>query len=140
MNIKIKTLSDHAIKPSYATLGSAGFDLHAVETVVVQPGTTIIVPTDLAFEIPLGYELQVRPRSGVSVKTSLRVILGTVDSDYRGNVGIIVQNTGTLPELICAKDRIAQGIIAPVVQATFEVVEELGETNRGSNGFGSSGK
>lgn len=140
MKINTKLLSAKAIVPVYSTTGSAGFDLHAVETTVVQPGTTIVIATDLAFEIPEGYELQIRPRSGVSVKTSLRVILGTIDSDYRGPIGIIVQNTGTSPELICAKDRIAQGVIAPVVQANFKVVEELGETVRASGAYGSTGK
>lgn len=162
--VKVKRLRPDAIIPKYATEGAAGFDLHAANDVIVQPGETVLVPTGLAFEIPRGYEIQVRPRSGISLKTKLRVQLGTCDADYRGEVGVIVDNAHTgkygieIAEDIngehveqtrnnCYKgsyiirkgDRIAQGIVAPVERAAFEVVEELTETERGADGFGSTG-
>lgn len=125
--------------PVYATRGSAGFDLHANEERWINPSETLAILTGLAFEIPEGYELQVRPRSGLSLKSDLRVILGTVDSDYRGEVKIIVQNVGKELEHIQKYDRIAQAVLSPIVQTEFEVVDELDRTVRGSNGFGSTG-
>lgn len=166
LNVKIKKLHPGAVVPQYAHEFDSGFDLVAVEDVIVQPGQTMQVPTGLAFAIPRGWELQVRPRSGVSKKTKLRVSNppGTVDSPYRGEVQVLIDNifmvntimikealdlrggcltmdkeipTGTY--FIRKGDRIAQGVIAPVYQAEFEVVDELDETERGSGGFGSSG-
>jgi dUTP pyrophosphatase len=139
MKVKIKKLSDSAIIPTYATPGSAGFDLHANTDVFIATGQTLAIPTGLAFEVPLNYELQVRPRSGISLKTELRVILGTVDSDYRGEVKIIIQNVGREIDYIRKHERIAQAILSPIVQTEFEVVDELNTTERGSNGFGSTG-
>lgn len=92
LNVNIKRLHDDAVIPRYATEGSAGFDLVAIDDVIIEPGETKLIRTGLAFEIPAGYELQIRPRSGVTLKTKLRVQLGTVDSDYRGEVGVIVDN------------------------------------------------
>lgn len=92
--VKIKRLSVDAVIPQYAREGDAGFDLVAVEDVIIEPGETALVPTGLAFELPQGYEMQVRPRSGVTLKTKLRVQLGTVDAGYRGEVGVIVDNVG----------------------------------------------
>lgn len=137
--MKIKKLQDDVIIPTYATAGSAGFDLHANTDVFIATGQTLAIPTGLAFEVPLGYELQVRPRSGISLKTDLRVILGTVDSDYRGEVKIIVQNVGREIDYIRKHERIAQAVLSPIVQTEFEVVDELDQTERGSNGFGSTG-
>jgi dUTP pyrophosphatase len=137
--MRIKKLQDDAIIPTYATPGSAGFDLHANTDVFIATGQTLAIPTGLAFEVPLGYELQVRPRSGISLKTELRVILGTVDSDYRGEVKIIIQNVGREIDYIRKYDRIAQAVLCPIVQTEFEVVDELNTTERGSNGFGSTG-
>jgi dUTP pyrophosphatase len=92
VNVKVKRLHPDAVIPMYAREGDSGFDLVAVEDVIIEPGETALVKTGLAFEIPEGYELQIRPRSGVSLKTKLRVQLGTVDSGYRGEVGVIVDN------------------------------------------------
>lgn len=144
MKIKIKKLHEDAIMPQYQTSGASGFDLHAIEELRFEPGETKLVKTGLSFEIPQGFELQIRPRSGTSLKTTLRIANapGTIDFDYRGEVCIIMQNIS--PNLfqgpIVEKgQRIAQGVICPVVQAEFEVAEELSETVRGNGGFGSTG-
>lgn len=92
VNVKIKRLNDAAVIPQYAHEYDAGFDLVATSDVIVEPGETVKVPTGLAFELPPGYEMQIRPRSGISAKTKLRVVLGTIDSTYRGEVGVIVDN------------------------------------------------
>ncbi|MBX6360536.1 MAG: deoxyuridine 5'-triphosphate nucleotidohydrolase [Acidobacterium ailaaui] len=92
LSVKIKRIHPDAVIPQYAKPGDAGFDLVAVEDVIVEPGETVKVPTGLAFELPEGYELQIRPRSGITLKTKLRVQLGTVDAGYRGEVGVIVDN------------------------------------------------
>lgn len=139
MILKIKKLHNDAVMPSYATDGSAGFDLSALEEVLIYAGQTLIVKTGLSFAIPKGYEMQIRPRSGVTVKTKLRVALGTIDSDYRGEVGIIVDNIGDDLKRIGKGERIAQAIISPIIQATFEQVTELDDTERGTGGFGSTG-
>lgn len=139
MKVKIKRSSSEISIPRFQTSGAAGFDIESSEEKIINPGETIIVKTGLFFEIPVGYELQIRPRSGVTVKTKLRVALGTVDSDYRGEVGIIIDNIGSTSITILKKDRLAQGVIAPIIVAEFEVVEDLNETERGSSGFGSTG-
>jgi dUTP pyrophosphatase len=92
LNVKIKRLNEGAVIPKYAREGDAGFDIIATEDVIIEPGETKLVPTGLAFELPPGYEMQIRPRSGVTLKTKLRVQLGTVDSGYRGEVKVIVDN------------------------------------------------
>lgn len=139
MKLNVKLASELAVYPFYATEGAAGFDMAALENTTVKPGQTKAIRTGLIFEIPKGYELQIRPRSGMTLKTNLRVQLGTVDSDYRGEVKIIAENRGELTIVICAGDRIAQGVISPVVQAQFVIVEEVEETKRGDSGFGSTG-
>lgn len=146
MQIKIKKLHPDAIIPKYQTSGSAGFDIHIIEDVEIYPGETKILKTGLSFEIPEGYELQIVPRSGVSAKTKIRVSNspGTVDSDFRGEVGIIVDNIDYLekdniPHTIKKGERIAQGKITPVVQANFVETDELNQTERGAKGFGSTG-
>ncbi|MEV2911040.1 dUTP diphosphatase [Paenibacillus larvae] len=150
MEVKIKKLHPDAVIPQYATAGAAGFDLVALEDVLIEPGDVKTIRTGLAFEIPVGYELQIRPRSGVSLKTKLRQpnSVGTIDSDYRGEVQLMFENTLTklahlnvklASYLIQKGDRLAQGIIAPVVRAEFTVVEELSETKRGAGGFGHTG-
>ena len=148
MKVKIKKLHEDAVIPKYQTPGASGFDLHALEDVVIFSGETKLIKTGLAFSVGSGYEMQVRPRSGLSLKTSLRVSNspGTVDSDFSGEVCVIITY---LPNLrtnsdgsffdIKKGDRIAQGVICPVVQADFEVVEELEETQRGSGAWGSTG-
>jgi dUTP pyrophosphatase len=138
-SVKIKRLNEKAKLPVYATSGSVGFDFYALEDTLIPYRAVVTVGTGLAFSIPEGYEMQVRPRSGISLKTKLRVILGTIDSDYRGEVKVIVENCGESMAKVCAGERIAQGIIAPIVKAKFEEVEDLDETLRGDGGFGSSG-
>jgi dUTP pyrophosphatase len=137
LEVQIK-LGEGAILPRYATPGAAGFDIAANEQVTIEPGETKLVGTGLFFEIPEGYELQVRPRSGVSLKTKLRISNspGTVDSDYRGEVKIIIDNRGDTPYTVYFAERIAQGVIQKVEQATFNVKTDLSETERGEGGFG----
>ena len=173
--VMVKKMHEDAVIPKYAKAGDAGFDLVAVEDVIIAPGETKIIPTGLAFGIPEGYEIQIRPRSGVSAKTKLRVANspGTIDAGFRGEVGVIVDNvahpqyeingiflTNTPSSfvellsgggeqingyneagsiLIRKGDRIAQGVLAEVPMAIFEEVMELGDTERGEGGFGSSG-
>ncbi|MDA1582013.1 dUTP diphosphatase [Bacillus cereus group sp. TH228LC] len=144
LRVKIKRVKDVEL-PRYAKPGDAGFDLVAAEDTIIWPGETKVVQTGLAFEIPPGYELQVRPRSGITRNTKLRVVLGTVDSGYRGEVGVLVDNT-EIPKttnmqahVIEKGTRIAQGVIAPVITAHFEEVDELSDSERGTNGYGSTG-
>lgn len=141
MIVKVKRVRKDAVIPQYATPGAAGFDLVAAEDVFLRGGETKLVPTGLSFEIPEGYEMQIRPRSGLSLKTGLRIANapGTIDSDYRGEVKIIVENTSNTYHHIEKGDRIAQGVIAPVMRAVFEEADDLSETDRGSGGFGSTG-
>lgn len=141
MNINIKKLHDDAIIPKYQTEGSAGFDLHVVESYWVRSGETKLLDTGLAFEIPLGYELQLRLRSGIGLKTPLKLAngVGTIDSDYRDSVKLIIQNTGIDDEFVEKHTRLAQGIIAPVIKAEFIEVNELSNTDRNIGGFGSTG-
>lgn len=136
----MKKMHENAILPVYKSDSAAGFDLAATTHVDLQPGETRLVPLGWAFEIPEGYELQIRPRSGISLKTPLRVVLGTVDSDYRGEVSVIVHNTGTNTESVSYGERIAQGVLNKVPRARFLQMTELSSTNRGTGGFGSSGK
>ncbi|MFW5434320.1 dUTP diphosphatase [Paenibacillus apiarius] len=166
--VKIKRLHPDAVIPKYATELAAGFDLVAVEDVIIAPGETKLIPLGFAVQIPEGFEMQIRPRSGVTLKTMLRVgnVPGTIDADFRGEVKVIVDNlhSGNYPDgavhkygfylngtrargsqvrygsyIIRKGDRIAQGVIAPVYRADFIVVDQLGETERGDGGFGSTG-
>lgn len=141
MIIKVKKLHSDAVIPQYQTSGAAGFDLHSIEHKIIMPGETVLIGTGLAFEIPPGTEMQIRPRSGISFKTKIRVANspGTIDDDFRGEVKIILDNTGYLPYTVEIGDRIAQGVLAPVTHGLFAIVEELSETSRGAGGFGSSG-
>lgn len=178
MNVNIKRLSPDAQIPQYAHVSDACFDLVAAEDVIIEPGETALVKTGLAFEVPEGYEMQIRPRSGITLKTKLRVQLGTVDAGYRGEVGVIVDNIapviyrtikddeGERYEPLTSKvlydvrqrfvptingdyidgtyiirkgDRICQAVIKPVEQAAFTEVCDLNDSERGGDGFGSSG-
>ena len=170
INVKIRKIHPDATPPTYATALAAGFDLVAVEDVIIAPGETALVPTGLAFEIPPGYEMQIRPRSGISLRTKLRIANspGTVDADFRSGVKVIVDNNPALdtgrvarqflyeingdiaPEqsaeehiagsyIIRKGERFAQAVITPIMRATFEVTDELTETERGDGGFGHSG-
>ncbi len=127
--------------PAYATDGAAGMDVLAAESVTLAPGARHAVATGFAVAIPEGFEIQVRPRSGLALKhgISLPNTPGTIDSDYRGELKIIMINLGDADFAIARGDRIAQMVLAPVVLADWAVVEELGETVRGEGGFGSTG-
>jgi dUTP pyrophosphatase len=127
--------------PRYATDGAAGMDVLSAEDVTVEPGARHAVATGLAVAIPPGYEIQVRPRSGLALKHGISVpnTPGTIDSDYRGELKVILINHGTEPFAIHRGDRIAQLVLAPVTLARWDEVAELGETGRGAGGFGSTG-
>jgi dUTP pyrophosphatase len=141
MIIKIKKLSNNAVVPQYQSKGAAGFDFHTISHGSILPGGTVLIPTGLSMEIPRGYELQVRPRSGMSAKTKIRICNspGTIDSDYRGEIKIIMENIGTTEFKYAEGERIAQGVITEVYQAEFELAEELNDTERGTGAFGSTG-
>ncbi|HTJ27168.1 MAG TPA: dUTP diphosphatase [Candidatus Limnocylindria bacterium] len=130
--------------PAYMTDGAAGADVvAAVETdLVLAPGARALVPTGFALEIPAGYEVQVRPRSGLAHKHGVTLLNtpGTIDSDYRGPVGVILVNLGQEPFTVRRGERIAQLVVAPVVQAAFLEVAALGASTRGDGGFGSTGR
>ncbi|MBG1233841.1 dUTP diphosphatase [Aestuariivirga litoralis] len=127
--------------PAYATPGSAGLDLRAAEGAVLQPGAHLLIPTGVAIALPAGFEGQVRPRSGLAVKHGVTVLNapGTIDSDYRGEIKVPLINHSHQNFVIARGDRIAQLVIAPVVQVTLTQVAALDETTRGTGGFGSSG-
>ena len=129
--------------PVYASDGAAGADLRAAleKPVVVVPGERILVPTGLVLEIPRGFEGQVRARSGLALKKGLGLAngVGTIDADYRGEVGVLVVNLGAEPVTLTRGDRIAQLVIAPVARAIFECAVDLVDTARGTGGFGSTG-
>ena len=130
--------------PAFATAGAAGADIRAAlaEPLTLMPGGRAMVPTGLAFEIPTGFEVQVRPRSGLAASHGVTVLNapGTIDSDYRGEVKVILVNLGDAPFRIVDGDRIAQLVVAPVASARFEERAELGDTLRGAGGFGSTGR
>lgn len=127
--------------PAYATSGAAGMDVLSAESVTLKPGQRHAVATGLAMAIPQGFEIQVRPRSGLALKHGISVpnTPGTIDSDYRGELKIILINHGSDEFNIARGDRVAQLVLAPVVQASWDEVEELDETARGEGGFGSTG-
>lgn len=163
--LRIKLLSENATIPTRNNPTDSGLDLYAAEDIIIEPGTTVIIKTDVAIELEPGYEAQVRPRSGVTAKTNLRVQIGTLDADYRGNIGIIVDNIaaplnehdtylcaidGTAYQisdcpydvnsyLVRKGDKLAQLVVMPIELPSVEVVEELNDTARGNRGFGSSG-
>jgi len=128
--------------PRYETAGAAGLDLRADEPFSLAPGERRLVPTGLAVAIPPGFEGQVRPRSGLAARHGVGMVNapGTIDSDYRGEVGVLLVNHGQSAVAFARGDRVAQLVIAPVVRAEVELVEELGETGRGGGGFGSTGR
>ncbi|MFT6070286.1 MAG: dUTP pyrophosphatase [Bacteriovoracaceae bacterium] len=149
VSVKVKLLENYDRElqlPGYETTGAAGADVRASigpsESITIKPGERTLIPTGLAMEIPFGYEIQVRPRSGLSFKTGLMVCNspGTIDCDYRGEVKIILGNLGSKDEVINHGERVAQLVLAPVVQASYEIVDSLGNTDRGAGGFGSTGK
>jgi dUTP pyrophosphatase len=127
--------------PAYATSGAAGMDIVSAEAVSIAPGARHAVATGLSVAIPEGYEIQVRPRSGLALKHGITVpnTPGTIDSDYRGELKVILINLGDEPFAIARGDRVAQLVLAPVVQAAWDEVAELDATERGEGGFGSTG-
>jgi dUTP pyrophosphatase len=129
--------------PGYATAGAAGMDLQAAVTtpVTVPPGGRALIPTGLRIAIPPGHELQIRPRSGLALKHGITLpnTPGTIDSDYRGELGVILLNTGAEPFVVTRGMRIAQAVLAPVLRAAWVEVASLDETDRGVGGFGSTG-
>lgn len=129
--------------PTYETEDAAGMDLRAAvaSDLVIAPGERALIPTGLAIALPSGYEAQVRPRSGLALKTGISLVNspGTIDADYRGEIGVIVINHGAEDFTVTRGMRIAQMVIAPVIQASWTEVEDLSETARGAGGFGSTG-
>lgn len=129
--------------PAYQSKGASGFDVRAQlgADMIVGPGERVLVPTGLAFEIPFGFEIQARPRSGLAIKNGISLVNspGTIDADYRGEVKIILINLGTENFVIRDQDRIAQLVICPVLQADFVLTDSLTSTERGAGGFGSTG-
>lgn len=127
--------------PAYATSGAAGMDVLSAEDVTIAPGARHAVASGLSLAIPAGYEIQVRPRSGLALKHGITVpnTPGTIDSDYRGELKVILINHGAESFAIARGDRVAQLVLAPVVQAAWNEVGELDATDRGSGGFGSTG-
>ncbi len=136
-------LEEGACLPSYESSGAAGADVraHLEKPLCIAPGKTALVPTGLRLAIPEGYEVQVRPRSGLALKKSVSVLNspGTIDSDYRGQLGVILINHGQEDFVVNDGDRIAQLVLAPVCQAVFKQVGSLDQTERGGGGFGSTG-
>ena len=144
IEIKLKRLTHGSglPLPAYGSDHAAGLDVVAAESLTLEPGARHAVATGFAIAIPHGYEVQVRPRSGLALKNGISVLNtpGTVDSDYRGEVKVILANLGEAPFEIVRGERIAQLVPAPVLQAKFNVVDSLTETGRGSGGFGSTGR
>jgi len=141
--VKVVKNAPRAVLPQYESRGAAGMDLHAFldADIFVPPLGRVKIPTGLKIEIPEGYEAQVRPRSGLALKKGLTVLNspGTIDSDYRGDLDVILINLSSGDIIIKDGERIAQLVIAPVCQATLTEVKELTETKRGGGGFGSTG-
>lgn len=141
LDIQIKKLHPDAIIPVYRKPGDAGFDFHVVEDVLIPPGEARLLPTGLAVAIPPGYELQIRLRSGAALTTPLILpnAPATVDSGYRGELGIIARNLGNKAWLVKKGERIAQGVLAQVLTARFSVTDSLPPSERGASGYGSTG-
>lgn len=147
IKIKIKRISDEFSDiplPDYATDGSSGMDIRATlnEPEILNPGEVKLIPTNLSFEIPYGYEIQVRPRSGLAAKHGIGVLNspGTIDSDYRGEVKVILFNFSKEPFELKSGERIAQLVVSKIFKAEIEVSSDLQETERGEGGFGHTGK
>jgi dUTP pyrophosphatase len=143
-HLNIPTLiEDESNLPSYASTGAAGADVraHLSQDLVIAPGTSALIPTGMRFAIPEGYEIQVRPRSGLALKNQITVLNtpGTIDSDYRGEVGVILMNHSKEEFIVRPGMRIAQIVLAPVVRANFVVSADLAITERGQGGFGHTG-
>jgi len=141
ISLKIKSLSPDFELPQYAKPGDAGFDVRALQDYVLNHDETIAIPLGFAVAVPEGYELQIRPRSGLSLRSGLRMSnsIGTIDSGYRGEVHAMLTNTSPNPITIHKFQKIAQGVLNQVPVANFELVDELDSTERGMGGFGHTG-
>lgn len=143
MEIQVTKLNENAMLPQYQTTGAAGMDIHACidELIVLQPMERRMIPAGFAMAIPEGYEAQIRARSGLSIKHGITMIngIGTIDADYRGEIGVLLVNLGQEPFEITPGMRIAQMIIAKYERAIWQEVVKLDQSNRGVNGFGSTG-
>ena len=144
IKVLVKKLNPKAELPKYKTVGSSGMDLMALieKPITIKPKNSALIPTGLSIAIPEDTEVQIRPRSGLAAKSSISVLNtpGTIDSDYRGEIKIILFNHGKEEFTVNNNDRIAQMVLMPVLKAEFKEVEELPKTVRGSGGFGSTGK
>ena len=144
VKILIKKLNSKAQIPKYKTVGSSGMDLMAFidEKIIIKPGKSSLIPTGISLAIPEDTEIQIRPRSGLAAKSNISVLNtpGTIDSDYRGELKIILYNHGSVNFEVKNSDRIAQMILMPVLKAELEEVDDLPNTIRGTGGFGSTGK
>jgi dUTP pyrophosphatase len=144
VKVLVKKLNSKAQLPKYKTSGSSGMDLMALieNPIKIKPQESALIATGIAIDIPEGTEVQIRPRSGLAAKSSISVLNtpGTIDSDYRGEIKIILFNHGKEEFTINNNDRVAQMVLMPILKAEFEEVEDLPETLRGSEGFGSTGK
>jgi dUTP pyrophosphatase len=140
--LKVKRVYPRAIIPEYKSNGAAGLDLYSVEEVILSSRSRFLVSTGIALEIPPGYEGQIRPRSGLAVTSGVTVLNspGTIDSDYRGEIKVLLINFGTHSVLLNAGTRIAQLVIVPVARVEVQEVDDLSNTQRGSKGFGSTGR
>ena len=141
--IQIKKLSKDVLTPKYETSGSSGMDIAAYieEDIIINPGDKALIPSGFSLSIPKGYEVQIRPRSGLAAKKSITVLNtpGTIDADYRGELKIILINHSKEKFSVKKGERIAQMVVCPVIQARLEEVKELSVTDRGVGGFGSTG-
>ena len=143
IEILIKKLSKEVSLPKYETSGSSGMDLAANidDKITIDPGKTVVIPTGLSLSIPKGFEVQIRPRSGLAAKQKITVLNtpGTIDADYRGEIKVILINLGKDSFIVERGLRIAQMVVCPVVQAQLKEVDDLSKTERGKGGFGSTG-
>jgi len=144
MKILVKRFDKNVKLPTYKTSGSSGMDLMAYikNKIIINPGKTAIIPTGIAVAIPKNYEIQIRPRSGLAAKKGISVLNtpGTVDSDYRGEIKIILINLSKKSFVIKSGDRVAQMILCPVIKAKLKEIQNLPKTMRGGKGFGSTGE
>mgnify|MGYP001267948928 FL=1 len=144
VKVLVKKLNPEVQLPSYKTDGSSGMDLLAFinNPVTIKPGTSELIPTGISIAIPKNFEIQIRPRSGLAAKSSISVLNtpGTIDSDYRGEIKIILFNHGEKEFFVNNNDRVAQMVLAPIAKVDFNEVDNLPNTLRGKGGFGSTGK
>ena len=141
--LQIKKISNEVLTPKYETPGSSGMDIAAYvkDDIIISPGDNAIIPAGFYLSVPVGYEIQIRPRSGLAAKKGITVLNtpGTIDSDYRGEIKVILVNLGKERFTVKNGERIAQMVICPIKQVSIEEVKELSETDRGAGGFGSTG-